>query len=84
MGDEGRKKRFVIQKQDIANENIFIRGTELHHLKNVLRLNSGDLIYAVFNNIEYKVKIIEINDNEAKCEILNKNTVANNKGCRPH
>jgi 16S rRNA (uracil1498-N3)-methyltransferase len=68
-----RKKRFFIAEEDINKDIFFIKYKEYNHLKNVLRLVEGNIVFAVTpNGFEYKGEILEINDEFAKCKILEK------------
>ena len=70
---------------DECKDTFFIRDSELHHLKNVLRLNKNDIVYGIGEDKqEYKGKIIEINNNEAICSILEKSNIKIYYNSRKH
>ncbi|MDD5686234.1 MAG: 16S rRNA (uracil(1498)-N(3))-methyltransferase [Elusimicrobia bacterium] len=62
-------RRFFVEK--IESGTALITGGEVHHLKNVLRKNVGDLVF-LFDGKgnEYKTEILEINPDSVKVKII--------------
>lgn len=64
--------RFFIDKENIYNNKITIKGDDVKHIKNVLRLNEENIITVCDKNkTEFIVKIVEINKDNIVCQILN-------------
>ena len=63
----------------INNENIFdgkiiiTERADINHLKNVFRIQVGDVIRAVDGNYEYIIKVLDVEKKEITFEILEKN-----------
>lgn len=64
--------KFFVKNNQIEDNIINIIGTDVNHIANVLRLKIDDKIHVCNedNGINYKSKIIEINKENVKCEIL--------------
>ena len=64
--------KFFVKNNQIEGIIINIVGTDVNHIANVLRLKIDDKIHVCNedNGINYKSKIIEINKENVKCEIL--------------
>lgn len=63
--------RFFVDKNNIEDLTITIKGEDVKHIQNVLRLNEGDVI-SVCDKLEtdYIVKIVSINKERVKCDII--------------
>lgn len=66
--------KFFVKNNQIEDKTINIIGTDVNHIVNVLRLKIDDKIQICDedNGINYESKIIEINKEIIKCEILKK------------
>lgn len=66
--------KFFVKSNQINENIITILETDVNHISNVLRLKIGDKIQVCNeeNGINYKSKIIEMNKENIKCEILEK------------
>ena len=63
---------FFVEKNQIHDNKIIIIGTDVNHIKNVLRKNIGDLLNIVSDGVKYKVKINTLNSEEIVCNIIDK------------
>lgn len=70
---------FFVTSDQIENNKIYIKGSDVNHIKNVLRHTKGDVLSVVSDQIKYEVQIDEINSECVVCDILNKNFEENNK-----
>lgn len=72
---------FFVPKEYVNDNQIIIKGSDVNHIKNVLRHVTGDVIDVVSDSVKYSVKIIEINSEIIKCEIVDvhKEAVSNVK-----
>lgn len=61
---------FFVTSDQVVNNVIYIRNSDVNHIKNVLRKKKEDEINIVCNEILYKAKIVSLNDDEICCEIL--------------
>lgn len=61
---------FFIKKDQINEKEVYIKGTDVNHIKNVLRKKSGDIISVILEGIEHKVQIKELTSEFIKCEII--------------
>ena len=62
---------FYVHPKDIQEHELSIRGKELHHLARVKRKKKGDTLWAVDGKGgSYRIKILYIAKNEARCQIL--------------
>ena len=64
---------FFVTSDQIENNKIYIKGSDVNHIKNVLRHTKGDVLSVVSDQIKYEVQIDEINSEYVVCDILNKN-----------
>lgn len=75
--------RFYIENEQIRNDKICIVGSDVNHIKNVLRLKTGDDVCVCDGKgKEYICKISDINSECVKLDIIEKttsNTELNNK-----
>ncbi len=63
--------RFFVDKDNIENNKICITGEDVKHIKNVLRLNEGDIISVCDKqNTDYDVIILEFHKEMILCDIL--------------
>ena len=62
---------FFVDKNQIHENKIDILGTDVNHIKNVLRKEVGDELNIVSENKEYISKIISLDQDKIECEILN-------------
>lgn len=70
---------FFVTSDQIENNKIYIKGSDVNHIKNVLRHTKGDVLNVVSDQIKYEVQIDEINSECVVCDILNKNFEEDNK-----
>lgn len=61
---------FFVPKEYVNDSQIIIKGSDVNHIKNVLRHVIGDVLDVVSENIKYSAKIVEINSEFIKCEIV--------------
>lgn len=61
---------FFVPKECVNDSKIIIKGSDVNHIKNVLRHVVGDVLDVVSDNIKYSAKIVEINSEFIKCEIV--------------
>lgn len=61
---------FFVPKECVNDSKIIIKGSDVNHIKNVLRHVVGDVLDVVSDNIKYSAKIVEINSELIKCEIV--------------
>lgn len=66
--------KFFVKSSQISENQITIKGEDVNHIKNVLRLNLQDQIKIcdLDNSINYNSEIINISNEEIKCKILKK------------
>jgi 16S rRNA (uracil1498-N3)-methyltransferase len=58
--------RFIVAPENIQNSRIILEGEDLKHLRQVLRLKPGDIIYAFDGSgIEYEAKILSMDKSRA-------------------
>lgn len=63
--------QFFVEPEQIQEKRAYIRGNDVNHIKNVLRMKPGDEI-ALSNGLdgkEYRVGILSFLDEEIECEI---------------
>ena len=76
--------KFFVKEEniDLENNKVYIDGTDVNHIKNVLRLNTDDIIYICSKetHITYECKITNIANDLVCLEIINKlnNTTESN------
>ncbi len=70
---------FFVTSDQIEDNKIYIKGSDVNHIKNVLRHTKGDVLDVVSDQIKYEVQIDEINSEYVVCDILNKKAEGNNK-----
>ncbi len=64
---------FFAAHEDIHEESIDIRGTDVNHIKNVLRLHVGDeLLISSGDNVDYTCRIAVETDDYIRADILEK------------
>lgn len=63
--------KFFVENSQIENNNIYITGKDLIHIKNVLRLKLTDKIEISCNGTNYLTEIVEISKENIKTEIIN-------------
>lgn len=59
-----------VPKEYVSDSQIIIKGSDVNHIKNVLRHVIGDVLDVVSNNIKYSAKIVEMNSDFIKCEVI--------------
>lgn len=70
------KHRFFITSQQVDSGYITIKGTDVNHIRNVLRLKYGDkLVVSDSENFEYDVRIKESNASGIKTKILERRRI---------
>lgn len=63
--------QFFVEPEQIQGKDIFITGSDVNHIKNVLRMKVGEEI-AVSNGLdgkEYRCGIVSMDDNTVRCEL---------------
>lgn len=70
--------RYFCDEANIENKKIIIEGTDAKHLKTILRAKENDIISVVTSEKEYDAKIVNIDDDNIKCIIINEK-VSNNE-----
>lgn len=60
---------FFVPKEYVSENQIVIKGSDVNHIKNVLRHSIGDVLDIVSDNVKYSAKIIEISSDFVRCEI---------------
>ena len=74
-------QRYFVSPNQLNNGYVFITGSDVHHIKNVMRMQPGDKVICAFLGKAYLCEIEEI-ANEVRCKILeciNKNSEVNGK-----
>ena len=64
--------QFFVEPQQIAGKRIMITGSDVNHIKNVLRMKGGEEI-AVSNGVdgrEYRCRVERITEQEVICTLL--------------
>lgn len=61
---------FFVQKEYVNDNQIIIKGSDVNHIKNVLRHTIGDVLDVVSDNIKYSAKIVEMDSDFIRCEIV--------------
>ena len=66
--------KFFVKNNQIENNEIQIFGTDVNHIKNVLRLKENDEIEICDSDEHqnYSCKITELQESLIKCDIINK------------
>ena len=64
--------KFFVKEEQIVEDKVSIIGEDINHIKNVLRLNVGEEIYICSKDTSksYMCKILELDNNEVICEVL--------------
>lgn len=64
--------KFFVNEEQIKDEQVNIIGKDVNHIKNVLRLEIGENIFVCNRetSTSFICKILEVNNNEISCEIL--------------
>ena len=63
--------RFFVDSKDVTDEEVRITGSDVNHIKNVLRMKNGDKIYVSDGDItDVTCEITEINDDEVIAKII--------------
>lgn len=63
---------FFVENNQIVGNKIYIKDSDVNHIKNVLRKKPGDKIFVVSNGIEYETEIIDLSSDNIECEIIEK------------
>lgn len=63
--------KFFVPKESIKEENIVLQGSDVNHIRNVLRMRVGEkIIISDGIDKEYKCEIIDITEEDVMCKIL--------------
>ena len=62
---------FFVNKEQIEGDCIFIKDSDVNHIKNVLRKSEGDIIKIVSERNRYDAEIVELKSDSIKCKIIN-------------
>jgi len=67
-------QHFFIKQNQVKNDQITITGKDVNHIKNVLRCKTSEKLEISVSETEvkYLVEILELNNDEVICKILNK------------
>ena len=68
---------FFVNDNQILDNKIYIKNSDVNHIKNVLRKRQGDKISVICNNVIYNAKIIDFSNEQICCEILEKKDYKN-------
>lgn len=72
-------QRFFVSKQNIREEFVYITGSDVNHIKNVLRLKAGDrLVVCDGCGREYDGTITELSSSQVKAAISGKREIEQN------
>ena len=75
--------RFYIEKSQIKDEQIVITGSDVNHIKNVLRLEKGDWIVACDNDgMDYISRICSLGSSEVVLEIEKRQKTESELDCQ--
>ncbi len=64
---------FFIDRNQIEEDKLYINGSDVNHIKNVLRKKKGDVLSVVCDGILYKAEINDLNSERIECSIIQKN-----------
>jgi len=72
---------FFVDGSQIKNNNIYIDGNDINHIKNVLRYKENDLITVVSkeDSSKYLARIVDFLENEIKCEIIKREAAVDSR-----
>lgn len=63
--------RFFIKEEQIGQDEIWIRGGDVNHIKNVLRMKTGDKVFlSCENDLEYECSLEEFSEDGIRARIL--------------
>ncbi len=63
---------FFVPKEQVIETQIFIVGSDVNHIRNVLRKTIGDTLTVVSDRIKYNVKIRDMTKQTILCDIIEK------------
>lgn len=64
---------FFVKPENILEDKIYIEGTDVNHIKNVLRMKAGEeMLLSDGEGNDYTCSIAEMNENEILCSILSR------------
>lgn len=63
---------FFVNNNQIRENRIFIKNSDVNHIKNVLRKKVGDTISIVCDETLYRAEILSISSEEIECNIIDK------------
>lgn len=66
--------KFFVKNNQIVENKIYIKDSDVNHIKNVLRKNAGDRLCVVSDGIEYEVEIDRLSSDNIECNIIDKKT----------
>lgn len=62
---------FFVQPEQISEDHVIIRGQDVNHIKNVLRMNSGDdILISDGEGSDHHCRISVLKDDEIICDVL--------------
>jgi 16S rRNA (uracil1498-N3)-methyltransferase len=68
---ECQMQRYFVLPEQISEQEVLIRGEDVHHLKNVMRAKPGQqLIVCSGQGLDYQAEVMEIGAQEVRCRIL--------------
>lgn len=64
-------RRFFLNSQAIENDFVVITGSDVHHIRDVLRLGAGDAITVIDESAaEYDVEIVSLSDDDVRAKVI--------------
>lgn len=68
---------FFVNKDQIHIDEIVINGTDVNHIKNVLRKEPGEILTIVSDGREYKSQIMSLDQERIVCKIIEEKEISN-------
>lgn len=65
-------QRYFLENNEIVNNHIEISGNDFHHIKNVMRMNIGDMVYLCLNDETFKAQLESFQAQKVVFEIIEK------------
>ena len=67
-------QKFFVEKNQIVDKKAYIRGEDVNHIINVLKLKKGEeiIICDKESNISYKSKLLNISKEKVECDLIEK------------
>jgi len=68
---------FLVEPDNIDGDTVAIENSDVHHIKNVLRLKSGDEIFVVDGAAKFRCEIVQMTDESVKALVKEKLALTN-------